>query len=83
MSEDKNDPVNHPGHYCKGGIECIDAIGAAMSAEAFRGFLKGNIMKYVFRYEAKNGIEDLKKAQWYLNRLIGECEKDAGDGIRE
>lgn len=83
MNEDKNDPVNHPGHYCKGGIECINAICAAMSAEAFRGFLKGNIMKYVFRYEAKNGIEDLKKARWYLNRLIGECEKDAGDGIRE
>lgn len=83
MSEDKNDPVNHPGHYCKGGIECIDAICAAMSAEAFRGFLKGNIMKYVFRYEAKNGIEDLKKAQWYLNRLVGECEKDTNDGIRE
>lgn len=81
MSEDNNDPVNHPGHYCKGGIECIDAIRASMSAEAFRGFLKGNIMKYVFRYEVKNGIEDLKKAQWYLNRLVGECEKDTNDGI--
>ena len=72
-----HDPVNHPVHYCRGGIECIDAIRGSMSAEAYRGFLKGNVMKYVFRYEAKNGIEDLRKAQWYLERLIGEIS--AGD----
>ena len=72
-----HDPVNHPGHYCRGGIECIDAIRGSMSAEAYRGFLKGNVMKYVFRYEAKNGLEDLRKARWYLERLIGEFR--AGD----
>lgn len=71
------DSVANPAHYNKGGVECIDAIRGSMSAEAFRGFLKGNVMKYVFRYEAKNGLEDLRKARWYLERLIGEVEADA------
>ena len=71
------DSVDNPAHYNKGGVECIDAIRGSMSAEAFRGFLKGNVMKYVFRYEAKNGLEDLRKARWYLERLIGEVEVDA------
>jgi hypothetical protein len=70
------DPVNRPTHYTQGGIECIDAIEASMSEESFRGFLKGNILKYVWRYENKNGIQDLKKAQWYLNKLIGEIETE-------
>ena len=69
------DNVNRPAHYTQGGIECIDAIKAAMTPEAFRGFLKGNIQKYVWRYEKKNGLEDLKKARWYLDRLIGEMEE--------
>ena len=72
-AEDK-DNVNRPAHYTQGGIECIDAIKAAMTPEAFRGFLKGNIQKYMWRYEKKNGLEDLKKARWYLDRLIGEME---------
>lgn len=71
------DSVDNPAHYNKGGVECIDAIRGSMSAEAFRGFLKGNVMKYVFRYEAKNGLEDLRKARWYLERLIGEVEAGA------
>lgn len=67
------DMVNHPNHYCKGGIECIDAIKASMSDECFRGFLKGNVMKYVYRYESKEKpLEDLKKAEWYLKKLIEE-----------
>jgi len=64
------DPVN-PSHY-KGDVECIDAIRAAMSPAAFEGFLQGNIMKYVWRYRHKNGVEDLKKARWYLLLLISE-----------
>ena len=48
---------------------------------AFRGFLKGNVMKYVFRYEQKNGVEDLQKARWYLERLIGEVEKEGAHGV--
>lgn len=69
-----NDPIN-PNHYKQGGIESIDAIKAFMSEEAFKGFLKGNCQKYLFRYEQKNGIEDLKKCQWYLERLISVLEE--------
>ena len=65
----KNDMVNHPPHYNKAGIECIDAIGA-MTGEGFRPYLQGNIMKYLWRYRYKNGIEDLRKAEWYLTKLI-------------
>lgn len=67
------DAIN-PAHYQKGGIECIEAIEASMTEEAFKGFLKGNCIKYLYRYENKNGAEDLKKAQWYLLRLIGMLE---------
>lgn len=70
-----NDPVNHPNHYCKGGVECIDAIRASMTTEAFAGYCKGNVMKYIFRYEDKNGVEDLKKAAVYLNWMIDAEEK--------
>lgn len=61
--------INHPAHY-QGEIECIDAIKAALSAKEFTGFVKGNILKYIWRESQKNGLEDLKKAQWYLERLI-------------
>ena len=64
------DQVNHPPHYTQGGIECIDAIEAAMSVEEFRGYLRGNIMKYVWRIHHKGGVLDGQKAQWYLNKLL-------------
>jgi hypothetical protein len=70
-----NDPIN-PNHYKQGGIESIDAIKAFMSEEAFKGFLKGNCQKYLFRYEKKNGIEDLRKCQWYLECLLGVLEEE-------
>ena len=66
------DMVNHPEHYTKGGIECIDAIRASMSKEAFAGYCKGNCLKYIWRYEDKNGIEDLQKAAVYLKWLMKE-----------
>ncbi len=69
------DMVNSPPHYNSGNIECIDAIQESMSSEAFKGYLKGNIQKYIWRYENKKGVEDLKKAQWYLNKLIKTLEK--------
>jgi len=69
------DMVNSPPHYNNGDIECIDAIKESMTPEAFKGYLKGNIQKYIWRYENKKGVEDLKKAQWYLNRLIKTIEK--------
>ena len=63
--------VSHPSHYAKGGVECIDAIKSSMSKEAFNGFLKGNVLKYVWRYEAKGKPkEDLEKAKVYLEWLI-------------
>jgi hypothetical protein len=65
----QEDMVNNPLHYNKSGIECIDAIGA-MTDEGFEYYLQGNIMKYLWRYRYKNGVEDLEKAQWYLNKLI-------------
>ena len=67
-----HDPVNSPQHYADsfGGVQCIEAIEASMSMEEFKGFLKGNVQKYVWRYAQKNGAEDLKKAKWYLERLI-------------
>lgn len=64
------DVVNHPPHYTAGGIECIDAIQAALTPEEFRGFLKGNVLKYTWRERHKGGEESLKKAQWYLARLL-------------
>lgn len=74
-SEDvKPDPVNHPAHYTSGGIECIDAIQAAFGAEVVKGFCLCNAFKYLWRHRNKNGVEDLKKACWYLNRLIREME---------
>ena len=63
------DMVNHPVHYNKAGIETIDAIEAA-TTNGFKYYLQGNILKYIWRYEYKNGVEDLKKAQWYLSKLI-------------
>ncbi len=70
------DPVNSPSHYNSGGIEAISAIEASMDPVAYEGYLKGNIMKYMWRYERKGKpVEDLKKAQWYLGRLIAAQEK--------
>lgn len=66
----KNDSVNSPEHYTTGGIETIDYLKAKMTHEEFRGFLIGNVLKYVSRYPLKNGVEDLRKAKWYLDRLI-------------
>lgn len=70
------DVVNSPPHYKSGGIEAIEGIEASMGPEAYAGYLKGNIMKYMWRYERKGKpVEDLKKARWYLDRLIAAQEK--------
>lgn len=65
----QDDVVNNPSHYNKGGMECIDYIEQQLSPEAFKGYLEGNMIKYMHRHKYKNGLEDLKKAQWYLQRL--------------
>ena len=67
--------VNSPKHYTAGDVECIDGIEASMTPEAFRGYCKGACMKYLWRYERKaKPLEDLHKAQWYLNKLISKVE---------
>ena len=67
------DMINNPSHYTTSEIECIDAI-EAMLGDDFPAFLQGNITKYLWRFKHKNGVEDLKKAQWYLNKLINQYE---------
>ena len=71
--DESTDVVNKPQHYNTGNIECIEAIQESMSAEAYKGYLKGNCLKYLWRYDYKGKpSEDLEKAGWYLNRLIKE-----------
>jgi hypothetical protein len=70
-----NDNVNNPTHYNKGGVECIAAIESMLTAEEFIGYLRGNSLKYRWRFRYKNGIEDLYKARWYEDRLINYIEK--------
>ena len=62
--------VNHPSHYNKGNIECIDAMVSAYGKDTVSDFCICNAFKYIWRYKYKNGIEDLKKAQWYLNKIV-------------
>jgi len=63
--------INHPKHYTTSKIECIEAMEAMCSREEFKGFLRCSQFKYLWRYEKKGRIlEDLAKAQWYLDRLI-------------
>lgn len=62
------DPVNHPDHYqSASGLECIDAIRAALTPEEFRGYCKGAALKYIWREAKKGGNESLAKAVWYMN----------------
>ena len=66
-----SDQVNQPEHYRQGAIECIDAIEAALTPEEFRGYCKGNLIKYAWRERHKGGVQSLMKGQWYLARLLG------------
>ena len=69
-AEEIMDSVNRPSHYNTGNIECIEAIEESMSSHAFKGYLKGNCMKYLWRYEYKGKqVQDLQKAGWYLQKL--------------
>jgi len=74
----QEDEVNHPPHYTDGEIECIEAIEAALTPEEFRGYCKGNLMKYGWRERMKGGTKSLKKGQWYLDRLIAFDEAQNG-----
>ncbi len=66
------DAVNHPSHYTSGKIECIDAIESALTPEEFRGYLKGNTLKYTWRERNKGGDESMEKAKWYIDRLLAK-----------
>lgn len=74
--DDMDDKIKQPSHYVHGDMECIDAIRAALTPEEFRGYCKGNVMKYVWREHGKGGNEDLGKAGQY----IGFALNDSGDG---
>ena len=69
------DMVNHPPHYNQGDIECIDAIRAMLSPEEFRGYLRGTSLKYRWRYQYKDGMQDIDKAEWYEKRFKEHEEK--------
>lgn len=71
------DNVNHPKHYTQGGIECIEAIDAAVinKPTTREAVCVANVIKYLWRYESKNGLEDVKKARWYLDRLLMHISK--------
>lgn len=76
LPKDKKDNVNHPSHYTQGGVECIDALSAAtVNLQGIEAVCTANAIKYLWRWKQKNGIEDLKKAKWYIDKLISEEEK--------
>lgn len=77
-----SDNVNRPRHYTASetGLECIDAIEAALTPDEFRGFCKGNALKYIWRERHKGkSTEDLEKAAWYSNRLVETMRKGTDD----
>lgn len=72
-----SDMISHPTHYTAGKVECIDAIESVLPfcKSPTEGFLLGQVLKYLWRYPLKGGVEDLRKAEWYMARLIAECQK--------
>ena len=70
------DNVNSPAHYQRGGIETITYLESTLGKQGFLDYCIGNVLKYVSRWRDKNGIEDLKKARWYLDRVIDTIEKE-------
>ena len=76
--EANHDNVHSPSHYQgEGGMECIEAIRGSMSPEGFQDYCKGNILKYIWRFRNKGGVEDLKKAGVYLDFMISSAEDEA------
>ena len=72
------DMVNHPPHYNAGKYEVIDIIDSitnSMDLTPFEGYCLGNAIKYLARFKNKNGVEDLKKAKWYIDKLISQLSK--------
>ena len=83
IRKDMQDNVNQPPHYNRKDIEAITAIEASMSEIEFLGYLKGNVEKYLWRYGYKDKpIEDLRKAEWYLKKLISMCEEMGSENLK-
>lgn len=77
---DKPDMISHPPHYTAGGIECIDALESATTGlSGWEAGLTWNVIKYMWRWKRKNGLEDLQKARFYLSRLIGKVQKETNE----
>ena len=75
LTDEEGDPVNAPSHYKAGGVECIELLRQNLTPEQYKGFLLGNVQKYIFRCQAKGCEEqDLRKAEWYLRRLISNTQ---------
>lgn len=76
----QNDLVNHPRHYTKGDVECIDALDAAVVGKPpDEAICVANVIKYLWRYEEKEPLRSLQSARWYLDRLIGKVKnRDQG-----
>ena len=70
------DVVNHPSHYETGKFQCIDVMVEALGREEVKGFCICNAFKYLYRCRRKNGLEDIKKAKWYIDKFIELCEED-------
>lgn len=76
LKAQENDVVNHPSHYTAGKVECIDALESATTGlQGIEAVCTANAIKYLWRWKHKNGVEDLKKAKWYIDRLIQTEEK--------
>ncbi len=71
--------VNHPLHYATGQFECIDVMRECLGVEVVKAFCLGNAFKYLYRQGRKNGIEDVKKASWYLNTFLQLEEQNEGN----
>lgn len=81
-----SDNVNHPSHYETGKFECIDVMVEILGAEATKNFCVCNAFKYIYRHKRKNGLEDIQKAIWYLNKAVeldGQIKKKNNDYYRE
>ena len=74
----KEDVVNHPSHYESGKFECIEVMIEALGVEYVKGFCLCNAFKYIYRHRRKNGDEDIKKAQWYINKYL-ELSEGTGE----
>lgn len=83
MKNKNYDTINNPSHYTSGDIDCIEAMMSAYGVDVVKAFCIGNAFKYQWRFDKKNGIEDLKKCQWYQNKFIKLCNEEKSQGGNE